>query len=123
MKLKSNVPSGDKATVRCENTKDPDERSRVRSVNEAAFGGPDEADLVDKLHSEGVVLASLVAELDKRIVGHILFSRMSIETAGGALPAVALAPVAVLPEYQRQGIGQRNHERREGPSELSAMLR
>ena len=67
----------------------------------------DEADLVDNLRAEGVVLASIVAELENRIVGHILFSRMSIETSGGSVPAVALAPMAVLPEHQRQGIGGR----------------
>jgi putative acetyltransferase len=77
----------------------------IRDVNEAAFGGAEEADLVESLRAEGVVLLSLVAECDHHIVGHILFSRMSILRAGGAIPAVALAPVAVLPEYQRQGIG------------------
>lgn len=87
-------------TVRSENPGDLAERSAVRSVNEAAFGRPDEADLVDALRSEQVILASLVAERDHQIVGHILFSRMWIDT----VPAVALAPVAVLPEHQRQGI-------------------
>ena len=91
-------------TVRCENG-EVDERRVVRSINEAAFGRPDEADLVDRLRAEGAVLASLVAELEKRIVGHILFSRMWIETTGGSVAAVALAPMAVLPEHQRQGIG------------------
>jgi putative acetyltransferase len=79
----------------------------VHSINTAAFGRTDEADLVDSLRAEGVVLASLVAWLEQRIVGHILFSRMSIETATGSIPAAALAPVAVLPEYQHQGIGGR----------------
>ena len=91
-------------TVRCEAA---NERPLVHSINEAAFVRPDEADLVDNLRSEGVVLLSLVAELEKRIVGHALFSRMSIETASGSIPAVALAPMAVLPEYQRRGIGGR----------------
>jgi putative acetyltransferase len=92
--------------VRPENPHTPTERSEIRSVNEAAFGRPDEANLVDTLRSEvdtrrdKVVLASLVAESEHRIVGHILFSRIWIET----VPAVALAPVAVLPENQRQGI-------------------
>lgn len=90
--------------VRCENG-EVDGRRAVRSINEAAFGRPDEADLVDRLRAEGVVLASLVAELEKRAVGHILFSRMWIETTGGSVAAVALAPLAVLPEHQRQGIG------------------
>ena len=77
----------------------------IRQVNEAAFGGAEEADLIESLRREGVVLLSLVAALDGRIVGHILFSRMSIDTPSGAAAAVALAPLAVLPRYQRQGIG------------------
>lgn len=88
--------------VRGENAED---YGAIRSVNEAAFESPDEANLVDALRREGVVLASLVAKLESQIVGHILFSRMGIETASGIVSAVALAPMAVLPEYQRQGIG------------------
>jgi putative acetyltransferase len=83
------------------------ERSSVHLVNEVAFGQPDEADLVDRLRTEGAVLLSLIAELNNRIVAHILFSRMWIETACGSILAVALAPIAVLPTYQRQGIGGR----------------
>ncbi len=84
---------------------DPRERSQIRLVHEAAFDRPDEANLVDGLRTEGVVLASLVAALEERIVGHILFTRMSIETLAGSIPAAALAPLGVLPEYQRRGIG------------------
>jgi putative acetyltransferase len=83
------------------------ERSSVHSVHEAAFGRPDEADLVDRLRTEDAILLSLVAELDNRIVAHILFVRMWIETASDSISAVALAPMSVLPEYQRQGIGGR----------------
>ena len=93
--------------VRDENTEDIEERSLIRSINEAAFGRPNEADLVDSLRTEGVVLVSLVAELEKRIVGHILFSRMWIETVSGSIEAAALAPMAVLPGHQRRGIGGR----------------
>jgi putative acetyltransferase len=74
-------------------------------VNEVAFGRPDEADLVDQLREEGAVLLSLVAEEGGRIVGHILFSRMHIETPQGDVEAVALAPMAVIPEWQGKGIG------------------
>jgi putative acetyltransferase len=97
----------DGVIVRGENTEDAEERSVIHSINRAAFGCQDEADLVDRLRTEGVVLASLVAEIPERIVGHILFSRMSIETTGGSVPAVALAPMAVLSEHQRKGIGGR----------------
>ena len=90
--------------VRSETVED---QAAVHAANTAAFGRPDEAGLVDALRNEGAVLLSLVAEFDKRIVGHVLFSRMSIETVGGSIRAVALAPLAVLPECQRQGIGSR----------------
>jgi putative acetyltransferase len=83
----------------------PGDRDQVRNVNEAAFGRSDEADLIDKLLMEGVVLLSLVAELDGQIAGHILFSRMTVETAEGSVAAVALAPMAVLPEHQGRGVG------------------
>jgi putative acetyltransferase len=71
----------------------------------AAFGRVDEADLVERLQHEGAVLLSLVADLGGQIVGHILFNRMWIDTSSGSIPAVALAPMAVLPRHQRQGIG------------------
>ena len=91
--------------VRSEDTYDAEERLVIHSINEAAFGGQEEAELVDKLRAEGLVLVSLVAETPEQIVGHILFSRMSIETSSGSVPAVALAPMAVLPKHQRRGIG------------------
>jgi putative acetyltransferase len=82
-----------------------EDRGAIRLINETAFGDPDEADLVDRLRDEGVVLVSMIAELERRVVGHILFSRMWIDTISGAVSAVALAPMAVLPEQQRQGVG------------------
>jgi putative acetyltransferase len=85
---------------------DPRDIPAIRSINEDAFGRPDEAGLIERLRAEGVVLGSLIAEMQNRAVGHILFSRMWIDTTAGAVPAVALAPMAVLAEYQRQGIGQ-----------------
>jgi putative acetyltransferase len=97
----------DGVIVRSEGTDDAEERLVIHSINEAAFGGQEEAELVDKLRAEGLVLVSLVAEAPEQIVGHILFSRMSIETSSGSVPAVALAPMAVLPKHQRRGIGGR----------------
>ncbi len=96
----------DSVRIRIEDGDSVEDRSAIRTINEAAFGGPDEADLVDKLRADGHVLSSLVAELDAGLVGHILFSRMWIRSQAGALvSAVALAPMAVLPEHQRRGIG------------------
>jgi putative acetyltransferase len=92
--------------VRRENFEDPVERSAVRAINEAAFDRPDEADLIDALRADGAVLLSLVAQVEQRIAGHILFSRMWIDGGNGPIQAVALAPMAVLPEHQRHGIGE-----------------
>jgi putative acetyltransferase len=76
----------------------------VRRVNEAAFGQPAEADLVDALRSGGAATVSLVAEVKGQIVGHILFSPVTVQGADD-LKAVGLGPMAVLPEHQRRGIG------------------
>ena len=100
------VHTGDNLIIRCE-IADAEEWLAIHSINEAAFGRPEEANLVDSLRSEGVIIASVVAELERRIVGHVLFSRMSVETDGGSIPAAALAPIAVSPRHQRQGIGGR----------------
>jgi|SRR5579871_592482 len=81
------------------------ERSEIHAVIEAAFGGSDEADLVDQLRPSEYSILSLLAELDGRVIGHILFSRMWIDTSAGRVSAVALAPVAVRPDHQREGIG------------------
>jgi len=46
-----------------------------------------------------------VAIKNGKVVGHILFSRINIETKVGLVPALALAPMAVHPEFQNQGVG------------------
>src|SRR3954462_15293956 len=79
----------------------------IRAVNEAAFGRSAEADLVDRLRKEGGGLASFVAEQRAQVIGHIFFGRILIETSHETLPSVALAPLAVCPQYQRQGVGSR----------------
>jgi putative acetyltransferase len=83
------------------------DQAAIRRVNQAAFGTSEEADLVDALRTDGMVLRSAVAEADGDVVGHVLFSRMWIDTAAAAVDAVALAPVGVVPSHQRQGIGDR----------------
>ena len=92
----------DAITIRPEADED---RQEVCALNQSAFGGNDEADLVDQLRDGGFVVASLVALVKGQIVGHILFSRIAILTDDGPLSAVSLAPMAVLPDHQRMGIG------------------
>ncbi len=89
-------------TIRSEVTADIE---AVRHVNRLAFGQDDEARLVDALRDGGYLRVSLVAEQGGQVVGHILFSDLSIITGAGTVPALALAPMAVLPEFQRQGVG------------------
>ena len=55
--------------------------------------------------SAGVITVSLVALEAGQIVGHILFSPVTFEGEKGISPFVGLGPVAVLPEFQRKGIG------------------
>ncbi len=74
----------------------------VRAVNEAAFGRPVEAGIVDALRAACPDLVSLVAVEGDGIVGHILFSPVTVERGAGGM---VLAPLAVLPGRQRAGIG------------------
>ena len=81
------------------------DEAEVRFVNIAAFGQPDEANLVDTLRKSCPQFVSFVAVQDSRIVGHILFTPAVIETNSQEFWGMGLAPMAVLPEFQRQGIG------------------
>ena len=77
-------------------------------VNKLAFSGRDaEGRLVDaiRMTEHFIPELSLVAEQDGRIVGHILFSRIQVVSPRRQLDALALAPMAVLPDYQGRGIG------------------
>lgn len=88
--------------IRCE---EPQDIPAIRQVNEQAFGGWGEANAIDALRDRGAATLSLVAVIDDRVVGHLFFTPATIETADHTWPALGLAPLAVLPEYQRQGIG------------------
>lgn len=91
-------------TVRPERAKDYE---AIHEINKLAFGGEEEVLLVQRLRKSPSFIPelSLVAVKSGRVVGHILFSSIIIETQKGAVPALSLAPMAVLPEFQRQGIG------------------
>src|SRR5262249_7015656 len=79
----------------------PGDVTAIHAVHAAAFPTDEEARLVDRLRDAGRALVSLVAEADGAIIGHVLFSPVSVGSASG----VGLAPVAVLPAYQGRGVG------------------
>jgi putative acetyltransferase len=76
--------------------------SGIRTVVPAAFGHQSESDLVDGLRRSGALILSVVALSDDRNVGHVAFSSLTIDESRLAL---ALAPVAVVPDCQRPGVG------------------
>lgn len=82
----------------------PGDVERIRAVNLAAFETTTEADLVNALRERATQLISLVAEDDTKIIGHILFSPVTLENEPG-LTLMGLAPMAVVPSRQRQGVG------------------
>jgi putative acetyltransferase len=90
--------------IRFELPKDIDE---VRLLNDKAFGQPEEGRIVDKLRKSCNRILSLVAISNNKIVGHILFSPVTIETQKGVIEGMGLAPMAVLPELQNHGIGSK----------------
>jgi putative acetyltransferase len=83
----------------------PGDEAAIFAVNEAAFGQAGEASLVDTLRQTDAAVVSLVAEIDGEIVGHILFSEVTLEPARPVADAVGLGPMAVRPGLQRGGIG------------------
>lgn len=82
----------------------PGDAAAVRVVNERAFGQPAEADLVDALRRGCDDALSLVAT-DEDVVGHILFTPVLVDGAAPSLAGMGLAPMSVLPEHQRRGVG------------------
>jgi putative acetyltransferase len=83
--------------------------SAIHEINVLAFGQEREARLVENLRKCRSFNAqlSLDAVEEGRVVGHILFSPITIQTRKGLIPALALAPMAVHPEFQNQGIGSK----------------
>lgn len=89
-------------TIRAEGEEDWD---IVRKVNELAFKQPNEANLVDALRAKASFFISLVAVDGEQVVGHIFFSPVTVKSKENSFAAMGLAPMAVLPERQNQGIG------------------
>lgn len=93
--------------VRVERPHDAEEAAAIRAVHLAAFPTSAEADLVETIRGSAAFVPqlSLVASLGEEIVGHLLLSYVALETGGGNEEVLELAPMAVTPEHQGEGIG------------------
>lgn len=88
----------------------PDDRAAVFNINKHAFPTDAEARLVDALRANEAAFdpeLSLVACADEQVIGHILFTRIRIENEQQVFESLALAPMAVLPDFQKSGIGSK----------------
>jgi predicted N-acetyltransferase YhbS len=86
----------------------PSDTDALLGVERAAFGGGEEAALVEALLADpsATPIINLIAEEDGEIVGHVLFTHAVARTAHANVAATCLAPLAVAPSAQGQGIGQ-----------------
>lgn len=83
----------------------PEDAPAIAALLQSAFGGPMEANLVERLRADGDLALALVAIEGDDIVGYVGWPRLSLETAQGPRSAAALAPLAVTPPRHGNGIG------------------
>jgi len=81
----------------------PGDVEGISAVQRDAFGGPLEARLVNALRAAGDLKLSFVAERDGEVIGHIAFSPVQV---AGSTSGYGLAPLAVKPRFQKQGVGR-----------------
>ena len=88
-------------------TEKSEDQALIYNLLSQAFGQEDEAILVNKLRNDPAFIPSLalVAEQDNQIIGHLLFTKLDILGKDQQHTSLALAPMAVLPAFQKQGIG------------------
>jgi putative acetyltransferase len=100
----ADAPAAGKPIIRAEQ---PDDRDEIARVVEAAFGSPTEARLVERIRSSPnfVPELSLIAELESRIVGHVMISFVDLHEDETTRSTASLSPLAVAPEFQGRGIG------------------
>ena len=95
----------------------------IAALVRTVFGGEYEVGLIDGLRSARVIIVSLVAVEEGAIVGHILFSEMSVKVDSRKVKAAALAPMAVRLDRQRRGIGTKLLRQGCRTSAIAAMRR
>jgi putative acetyltransferase len=83
----------------------PEDQIGIRHINTEAFDTDAEANLIDALRKSGTPLISLVAEENGELVGHILFSPVTLEAGNCNIFIAGLAPMAVAPAFQKREIG------------------
>jgi len=87
--------------------REPKDDEAIAAVVEAAFGGRNEVALIEALRRAGDMVSECVALDDGgTLVGHVSFSRLDVACAAQRLRASALAPLAVAPDRQNQGVGE-----------------
>lgn len=84
-----------------------DDTTSIRDVVTAAFGRTSEANLVEAIRNSlnFIPQLSIVAKEDGDMLGHVMFSAIAIAAQNRTIPALALAPLSVIPARQREGIG------------------
>ncbi len=85
----------------------PGDAPAIRSVHEQAFGGPYESTVVEMLREADRAFLSLVAVAAGDVVGHVMFSPVTVEPPSADMRWTALGPIGVLPAHQGRGIGSR----------------
>ncbi|MDP1604985.1 MAG: N-acetyltransferase, partial [Legionella sp.] len=110
------MSAGSPIVVRPERAGD---EAAIRRLLDEAFAGPEEGQLVERLRAHGDLVLALVALDGENIVGYAAWPRLWIETPRDEYKAVALAPLAVAPSRQRDGIG--SELTREGLAQLRSL--
>mgnify|MGYP001406246753 CR=1 FL=1 len=91
-------------TIREENKND---LHTIKNINDKAFNQQEEGIIIDKIRKSNSQILSLVAEKDNKTVGHIFYSQAEIDCNNETIIGMGLAPMAVLPKFQKQGIGKK----------------
>lgn len=79
----------------------------IDKIHDSAFGHDWESALIRRLRAREDYIKdfSLVAEIDGEVVGHVLFTHVTVESPVKSTPAVILAPLAVFKDYRGAGAG------------------